>query len=129
MIDILEELKELRKEIYLTYKEKLTELARDELITMQKIQSNLEPNYHAFYIISSTENKKLINHLNNNGISAYIGYEPLHLSEFAKKNNLNLEKLPVTEKYYKKLIRLPIHTNISVKDANHVVNVIKNFYE
>ena len=128
-LEVKDKIKELRKEIYLTYKEKLTELAKNELITLQKIQSNLEPNYHAFYIISSTENKKLISHLNNNGISAYIGYEPLHLSKFAKKNNLNLEKLPVTEKYYKKLVRLPIHTNMSIKDANYVVSVIKNFYE
>lgn len=122
-------IKEIRKEIYLTYREKLNDLVKNELIIIQKIQSDLEPNYHAFYLISKNNNKELINHLKDKGISAYIGYEPLHLSEFANKNKLNLEKLPVTEKYYKKLVRLPIHTNMSVKDANDVVSAIKNFYE
>ena len=128
-LEVKDKIKNLRKEIYMTYKEKLSKLSEKGFLTLQKIQPDLEPNYHAFYLISSTENRELIDHLNSNGISAYIGYEPLHLSEYANKNNLNIEKLPVTEKYYKNLVRLPIHTNISIKDANHVVNTVKDFYE
>ena len=122
-----DKIKQIRKEIYNQYLSQLKILIDSKKIKIQNINKNLDPNYHSFYIMSNENNRQLLNHLNNFGIKAYIGYEPLHLSEFSSKNNLS-EPLPITEKVYKQIIRLPLHTNLKKDQIKFITVKIKEFY-
>jgi len=121
-------IREIKKNIYFEYEERLSDLVDAGLINIQKINPDLDPNYHAFYIITKDNNRKMIDYLKSKGISAYIGYEPLHLSEYALNNNLQTD-LYITESIYKKIIRLPLHTNIKKTDVKYIVDTIKKYYE
>ena len=80
----------LRSEIYKSYVENLKPLIENQTIRIQKINPNVDPNYHAFYIIVNKERENFLEYLYNSGIQAYVGYESLHDSSYAKSINLNL---------------------------------------
>ena len=86
--------------------------------------------YHLFMLIFK-ENKDAYgfrNHLIKNSIYASFHYIPLHLSSFSNQI-IKKTKLPITEKIYKKIVRIPLHPSIQIKDAKFMINKIKTFLE
>ena len=87
-------------------------------------------NYHGLVLILKKDNcEKLTSYLKKNNISAFIGYSPLHLSSYGKKFLKKGRSLTVTDKIYDKILRLPMHTDLTIKDINFVCNKIKNFFK
>jgi len=116
----------IRKEIYQTYLEGLSNLVNLNLIKIQKINPNISPNYHAFYILLRANRLEFLEYMKNNGIQCYIGYVPLHNSKYGKSNNLDL-KLPITEKYAKLIVRLPLHTGLIKDDVIKITKKINDY--
>ena len=98
-------------------------LTADNLIKVQKINKKITPNYHAFYIIVKKDRQSFLDHLFQNGIQAYVGYESLHNSKYSKSLNLNVS-LKNTEKLAPFVVRLPLHTSLVKKDIAYVSNKI-----
>jgi len=117
----------IRKELYMSYLENLHDLVLDKSIKIQDHPIGFEPNYHAFYILVNENRDLLIEYLFKNGVQAYIGYVPLHTSIFSKRNNY-FKDLPVTEYVSERVIRLPLHTNLKVKEIIKICNLIKDFF-
>ncbi|OEK06777.1 dTDP-4-amino-4,6-dideoxygalactose transaminase [Roseivirga misakiensis] len=74
-----------------------------------------ELNHHAFWaVFDSVENK---NHfmltLKEKGISAYIGYLPLHSSPMGMKLGYRPEDLPLTEELGDLILRMPFYTDLA----------------
>ena len=69
--------------------------------------------------------------LQQNGISAYIGYVPLHSSSVGLNMGNKKNDLPLTEEFSQRILRLPLHNNmtkdLSVEIANMTVELIKEF--
>ena len=53
---------------------------------------------------------------------------PIHLQECAKNLDYHKGDFPKVEDYSKRIISLPIHSNIQKKEAEYVVKCIKLFY-
>ena len=60
--------------------------------------------------------------LNEEGIRAVIHYVPLHSSEMGKKLGYGDIDLPVTTDYAQRLLRLPLHNEISKSDVRRIKN-------
>ena len=90
---------------------------------------NYKYNYHALVIVIKKKNRsKLLNFLIKNNIFAFIGYIPLHKSRIGKKYLDKKEILPITDKLYQRIIRLPLHNHLYVKDIDYVCELLKKFY-
>ena len=89
-----------------------------------------EYNYHGLVLVLKKNNyEKFINYLHRNNIFAFIGYIPLHVSSYGKKFLKKGERLINTNKIYNKVVRLPLHTNLSKKDINFISIKIKKFFQ
>jgi dTDP-4-amino-4,6-dideoxygalactose transaminase len=121
-----EKIIKLRSEIYKSYVEYLKPLIENQTIRIQKINRNIDPNYHAFYIIIKENRDRFLDYLYNSGIQAYIGYESLHESSYANKLNLN-HNLINTQNIAPYVVRLPLHTGLKVKDVMYICNKIKEY--
>lgn len=118
----------LRSEIYKSYVENLKPLIENQTIRIQKINPNVDPNYHAFYIIVNKERENFLEYLYNSGIQAYVGYESLHDSSYAKSINLNLD-LPNTQEITPYVVRLPLHTSLKKKDVIYICRKVREYID
>lgn len=121
-----DKIKRIREEIYTHYLLELNSLIESKTISIQKINKNVNPNYHAFYIIINKQREEFLSYLYDNGIQAFIGYENLHQSIYSDKNKYYTE-LVNTEKISPFIVRLPMHTSLSKKDVVYIAEVIKRF--
>ncbi len=86
------------------------------------IQDDFQTNYHAFWLTfrSEAECDYVRKTLSKQSISAYIGYVPLHSSQVGLQMNYQPDDLPLTEAFAKKILRLPMHNNMSQKDVDSI---------
>ena len=116
-----------RKEIFYEYANGLKNLISDKKMKIQRQNQNVAHNYHAFYIIVDKDRDRLLEYLGDHGIQAYIGYVPLHSSTFSINNQFN-RVLEDTDYISERVIRLPIHTNLSIDDIKYVCKKLNDFY-
>ena len=84
-------------------------------------------NYHSLFIVLKKHSaNNFINFLKKNKIQAFIGYVPLHNSPFGK--TINSRKLINTEFFSKRVVRLPIHNNIKLKDIEYIKKIFEKFF-
>ena len=83
--------------------------------------------YHLFVLIF--KNSKLSNNFKNkmqkSNIAATFHYVPLHKSKMGRK--FRNSKLPVTEKIYNRIVRLPLFPDMTRKEVNKIIKNIKEF--
>jgi len=77
------------------------------------------------YTILAEKRDKLMEYLKANGVGTVINYIPNHLQPLFRGKKV---KLPNTEAAYKKIVSIPVHANMTLKDARTVVAAIKEFY-
>ena len=63
--------------------------------------------------------------MKNKGIDCYFHYYPLHMSDFGKK--FLRYKLPITEKIYNGLVRLPLYPNLTNKEVDKIISTAKKY--
>ena len=89
-------------------------------------------NYHetfALYMALFEKRDQLLKYLIKNKIEAKIHYPiPLHLQKAARKLGYKKGDFKVAENQAKKLITLPIHQFIKVKQIKYVIKTIAKFY-
>lgn len=126
-LEQLDHNKEKRREIFEAYMAQLEPLRQQEKLWFPVYPSNYESNYHAFWIQFESENicDEVRIHLLNHGVSAYIGYVPLHSSKVGKSMGYAEKDLAITEAYAKRVLRLPFHNFLSKQDINRVCSLIK----
>ena len=72
-----------------------------------------------------TENRDdLILHLKKHGIATSVHYTPLPLHPFWKNHK---EPIPVSLKVYERIVTLPLFPEISDKEINYVIKILKSF--
>ena len=91
--------------------------------------SNHNGHIYFLYLKNKTQRDSLINHLKSKSIDTAFHYVPLHTSNFGKKKIMFKQSLPNTEKAYRSIIRLPMHSHMSKNNVRVVVNEIKNFFK
>lgn len=93
-----------------------------------------EINHHAFFILLKTSEDRQIflSKLRNEfGISAYIGYVPLHSFTKGLELGYKAEDLPITENLAGRVVRLPFYTDLgkSADELKYVTNSIHSVLE
>jgi dTDP-4-amino-4,6-dideoxygalactose transaminase len=116
-----------RKLLYDKYIKNLSQIKKSYF----KIHSNykFKFNYHALVItLKNNCRDKFLKYLKIHSINAFIGYVPLHKSTYGKRF-YKKKNLTITNKIHNKIIRLPIHNYLKVKDVNYICNKINEFFE
>jgi dTDP-4-amino-4,6-dideoxygalactose transaminase len=126
-LDNLQTIQLERKRVHDLYIRELAGLENAGKIRLPVIPSHCESNYHIFYVMLRDEGERtrLMKCLKDAGIGSAFHYVPLHSSPYAvatlgTKNVV----LPVTDKVYQTLLRLPIYPQLSNEHATFVVEKI-----
>ena len=115
-----------RKKIYEKYIKELD--IKNNYYYIIKNNSCIKYNYHALVIVLKNKNyEKLLKYLKVYNINAFIGYIPLHLSTYGKQ--FLKEKLNKLDSINDKIIRLPLHTSLTISDIMYISKKIKLFFK
>lgn len=126
-LECMEEIKRKRKEIFDFYYEELKELEEAGKLRLPVIPKNCEINYHLFYILLPSEEKRnsLIEKLKGFGIQTAFHYIPLHTSSMGAKYGYREGDLPVTESVSSRLLRLPLYPDLKPEEQEFIVVALK----
>ena len=120
----IEEFVEKRKSIACWYDTKL----KNKKIKRPVFINGFESSWH-LYVIQLTDeyikyHKKLFVSLQQNGLGVQLHYIPVHLQPFYRKFGFKEGDYPVSEKYAKRAISIPIYPNLTKAEQKLVVDKI-----
>lgn len=94
-------------------------------ITAPIVKSWAKSSHHNYFIkVDKKIRNRLIDYLNNHGISANVHYLPNHFYPmFASFPH----QVPVTNRVWQEIVLLPLFPDLSLKDQNYIINTLKNF--
>ena len=119
----LDELAEEKKNICERY---LNELRNDKIV-LPKIREGATHIWHQF-VIKSDYRDELIKYLDDKGIGTIIHYPiPPHLSEAYRYLGIKEGSLPVTEKYAKTVLSIPLYNGMTKEEQDYVIMTINKF--
>lgn len=120
---------------YLDYlNQERTQIAREYLsqiknrnIDMPKLRKDSTSVWHQF-VIRAKCREKLMDYLNKKGIHTMIHYPiPPHLSEAYQPLNIPKGALPITERYAKEVLSLPMYSGMPKEEVDEVIRTINAF--
>jgi len=118
-----------RSYLYKRYIKNFQSWLNDEFSICNKINHKYKYNFHAFTIIlKKREREKFLKYLRKNNIVAFISFEALHLSKVGKKFVTKKTKLKITNEIVKKIVRLPMHNRLTIKEVDFISNTIKKYF-
>ena len=80
------------------------------------------------YVVKCDKRDELAKYLEEQGISTIIHYPiPPHLSEAYAYLGIGEGSLPITEKYAKTILSLPMYNGMTDEEIQYVIDVINNF--
>ena len=104
----------------------LNELHNDN-IELPSIRPGATHIWHQF-VIRTDKRDELINYLNEKGIGTIIHYPiPPHLSEAYRYLGLKEGSLPITEKYAKTVLSIPLYNGMKPEEQTYVIEAINQF--
>lgn len=119
----LDELQEERVRICERY---LAEIKNENLI-LPSIKENCTTVWHQF-VVRCKNRDKVIEYLNANGIGTIIHYPiPPHLSEAYGYLGFEEGDYPITEKYAKEVLSLPLYNGMKEEEINYVIDIINQY--
>jgi len=120
-----------RVDIWNKYHKGLEDLEKQGSIRRPIIPAGVRHNAHIYYILTKNEKLRddLINFLKKRGILAVFHYVPLHSSPAGRKYGRVRGRMAVTNKIWKKLIRLPLFYDIREDEISYVIKSIYDFFD
>lgn len=117
-----------RKSIWQTYLKSLKQFEKEGYLECPDVPEFAEVNGSHFYIVLEDEKTriKLIDYLNTHGIGSAFHYLSLHRSPFI--GNPEQQSLPNSDKFEKRLLRLPVHMDVDDLFVERIVKLLKGFF-
>ncbi len=118
----------IRRDLVNNYNRSFAEIAE---IRLPYERSNTYASYH-LYVIRVPANKRnlLYEYLRKNNISSQVNYIPVHLmSYYRKRFGYKLGNFPVSEKYFRECLSLPLYTDLSKAKQSKVITAVKRFFK
>lgn len=104
----------------------LAELKNDK-IELPKIKDGATHIWHQF-VIRTEYREELIEYLKEKGIGTIIHYPiPPHMSEAYQYLGINEGELPITEKYAKTVLSIPLYNGMTEEEQTYVIDGINKF--
>jgi len=122
-------IQEKRKTLWHYYDGALKDWAGGCGVSLPIIPEHCDQAYHMFYLIlpSLEKRQSLIKHLKNFGILSVFHYLPLHLSNMGVTFGGKQGDCPVSEKISDGILRLPFYNDLTEKDQEYVVKIVKDW--
>lgn len=122
-LGFLDELIRERKTICERYLERL----HNDKIKLPEVREGATQTWHQF-VIRLERRDELIEYLNAKGIGTIIHYPvPPHLSEAYRYLGLREGSLPITEKYAKTVLSLPLYIGMTEEEQEFVIHAVNDF--
>jgi dTDP-4-amino-4,6-dideoxygalactose transaminase len=117
-----------RKKVWNKYISAFNDLNKNYFSFLDFDNKNIKHSYHLFPLILKNVKtaNRIIQFLQERKIFATFHYIPLHLSPFGKK--FSIKKLLVTENIYKKIVRIPLHSNLTDREVKYIIKNVKVFF-
>lgn len=97
------------------------------LIKLPEIREGATHIWHQF-VIQCEKRDELVEYLKKNNIDTIIHYPiPPHLSEAYKYLGFSEGYLPITEKYAKTVLSIPLYNGMTKEEQNYVIEIINRF--
>jgi dTDP-4-amino-4,6-dideoxygalactose transaminase len=125
-LEASEQITARRLAIWNRYFESLQPLQRQGAMRLPTIPDGVRHNAHIFYVLMPTPEARnaTISKLAEHGVSTVFHYIPLHQSPAGKKYGRCAGALPVTENIWSRLIRLPLHPELTQEQQSKVIDLI-----
>jgi dTDP-4-amino-4,6-dideoxygalactose transaminase len=131
-LEQIDKIQKKRKILWDHYFSGLGELAEKGFIRLPYIPEYASNNANLFYIICSSENERnsIIKYLKSKNIQAVFHYRCLHNSKFMLKvGKVALPNLLNAENYEKKLLRMPLYTDLTLSESKYIINTLYGFFD
>ena len=124
-----DEMLSYRLKLWNQYYNSLQELEIEGKLHLAHIPNYATHNAHIFFILLNDEGTRnnLMRHLKEHDINATFHYLPLHSAPLGQKYGYNPGDLPITESAADRLLRLPLHYNMTSQDVTKICNLIQEF--
>jgi len=100
---------------------------KNDKIILPKVRDSADSIYHQ-YVIRCKERKELQRFLQENGIQTQIHYPiPPHLAECYRYLEHKRGEFPLTERYAKEVLSLPIYTGMTDEEQQYVIAKLNEF--
>ena len=118
-----------RRKLWETYYEELGGWASDNNVRLPVVPDECEQAYHMFYMLMPDleQRTRFIEFLREHDIYAVFHYLPLHNSDMGKKLGNDSVDCPVSDNVSNRLVRMPFYNDMTSKEIEHVINVVKCF--
>ncbi len=130
-LELADEINDKRLHLWNTYYKELLELAKEGKIELPVVPKECTHNAHMFYIKTDDieQRSDLIAYLKGHGVGAVFHYIPLHTVSAGKKFGVFHGEDRYTTRESERLLRLPLHYNVSEADVHYVCEQIKEYYK
>lgn len=122
----LSHIKELTEERIKLCNKYLKEI-HNEHIVLPAVRQGATTVWHQF-VIHCDNRQDLIEYLNEKEIGTIIHYPiPPHLSEAYSYLGLRKGSLPITERYAKEVLSIPLYNGMTIEEQEYVINALNSF--
>ena len=120
-----------RRGVFETYEHMLTPLAAEFGLGLPTVPADRDQAYHMFYVLAPDRPTRdaVIGAMQEQGVHPTFHYVPLHSAPAAAQFAARATECPVTDDISGRLLRLPFHNNLSVDDADRVVDALQRSLE
>ena len=118
----LSEFKIKRNWVFERYKESYK--AQEGLVLPTR-RSDIYPMWHLYPIqVTASNRRHVFEELRNAGVGVQVNYLPAHMHPVL--SSMNFEgKYPASEKFYQQEISLPMSTNLTAEEIDHITTIVK----
>ena len=129
-LELADEINDKRLQLWNQYRRELTPLADQGKIELPHVPEGCVHNAHMFYIKTDDieQRSRLISYLKEQGVGAVFHYIPLHTVAAGRKYGIFHGQDRYTTRESERLLRLPLHNNITGDDVSYVCGKLKEFY-
>jgi len=119
----------LRRDLWEGYRADLADWARRSGARLPEPPAHCEHPHHMFQLMLPDEGTRdaLMAHLRARGILAVFHFQPLHLSAMGRRFGGAPGDCPVSEDLSRRLLRLPLHNDLSESERERVVAAVHAF--
>lgn len=118
-----------RRRMWDRYAAGLGAWAAEHDVRLPAVPAHCEQAYHMFYVIlpAVAARRRLVAHLETQGVRAVFHYQPLHLSPMGRRFGGREGDCPVTESIAPRLVRLPFYYGLAEADQARVIDAVLGF--
>lgn len=119
-----------RVKIWDQYYKHLQSLEDKKALRLPHIPNYASHNAHIFFILLNDEKTRnqLMEYLKKHDVATTFHYLPLHSAPLGQKYGYRSDSLPITEDAASRLLRLPLHPNITEQNVKEICHLIEDFF-